>query len=116
MSQVAMCRRCEDEPLVSTFSFYKKEFICLGCGGLYEWLQPRGADETTKLLAKAEARKQEWLSLSDGHLPSGMRLSACEACSTSGDYDHRAHATPAELADNEAATARIERFREEASA
>ncbi len=112
MSKVAMCRSCESEPLVSTFDFYKKEFICLGCGGLYEWLQPRGADETPELLALMEAREAEWETISRGFLPIGAQLEDCAACRTSGDYSHLDHATDEERAEHENASERIKAFRE----
>jgi hypothetical protein len=37
---MAGCHRC-DEPLVLTFEFPKKEFICVECGQLYEYFGPK---------------------------------------------------------------------------
>lgn len=104
MSMVAMCRDCKDEPLVCTFAFYKKEFICLGCGTLYEWLEPKGAPDTKELTAKAKAREEEWEENAGKHLLTvGAKHTDCEKCKTSTDYSHKDHATEEEIAADEKA-------------
>jgi hypothetical protein len=68
---VAMCPRCDDEPLVMTFAFSGHEFICLRCGGLYGFLDPRSGEETPERLEKMEARKAEWLPIGRDLLSGG---------------------------------------------
>jgi len=50
---MAMCPRCR-EVLVSTFERPHKEFLCLGCGEWWEFLQPLPADPTPERLERAE--------------------------------------------------------------
>lgn len=54
---VAMCPRCPDEPLVFTFEMTGAEFTCLGCGGWFGFLDPRAAESTPELDARAAERK-----------------------------------------------------------
>lgn len=108
--KIAMCRSCENEPLVCTFAFYKKEFICMGCGRTYEWLQPASADETPELLALAEKREQEWNTLSGDFLPHGCKVADCDLCRTSDDYQHLDHATDTEKEAHYTAQTRINEF------
>lgn len=42
---MAGCHAC-NEPLVLTFEFPKKEFICVECGRLYEFFGPKPLDWT----------------------------------------------------------------------
>lgn len=99
-----MCR-C-GEPLVSTFAFSKKEFICVRCGSLYELLQPQGADETPELLARMEELRAEWEPIGAALLGGGLMLTSCAECSRTGE-PHLDHATAAEVAAHEAALARV---------
>jgi hypothetical protein len=57
---MAMCRRCDDEPLVMTFEFPGAEFVCMNCKALYGFLDPRPAEETPELRAKYEQRLKEY--------------------------------------------------------
>lgn len=101
-----MCRSCKEEPLVLTLAFRGKEFICLGCGTLYEFFGPRGEQDTPELTEKMDLRKQQWIEITAGHIPHGSSFRDCEKC-TFGEYDHLGHATPQQLADHEAALARM---------
>lgn len=103
MSRVAMCPACGDV-LVCTFVWPGKEFVCMACGRLWEWLQPDGKEPTPELDAKCDARLAEWKELSDGLVPYGMFL---EGCATCHPEPHRLHATEAELVAHEAAAKRI---------
>lgn len=97
MSKVAMCMDCPNEPLISTFAFYKKEFICLRCGSLYEWMQPKAADETPELLTKMKDRETEWEdNVGKFLLTIGAKHTDCELCMTGDDYSHKDHATDEE--------------------
>lgn len=54
---MAMCPSC-GEVLVATFERPKKEFLCLGCGEWWEFLQPRAAEATPERLARAEELRE----------------------------------------------------------
>jgi hypothetical protein len=112
MTKVAMCTVCKNEPLVCTFVFKKKEFICLGCGRTFEFFGPASADETPELLEKMHSREKAWKELSNGYMPVGMvRVDDCEECKQPGrDYSHKDHATEKELEAHEAAKERIDGF------
>jgi ribosomal protein S27AE len=88
--KVALCPRCGDV-LVSTMAWRRKEFVCLSCGSLWEWLQPRAGDETPDHLARIEETKAEWKILSEGLL----------------SEPHLRHASAEEIAAHETAVARI---------
>lgn len=47
----ACCPACA-LPLVSTLEFYKKEWICMNCPRLLEWLEPLGIEATPEVKAK----------------------------------------------------------------
>lgn len=102
MSKVAMCPNCEDEVLVMTFAFNGKEFFCLGCGGDFEFLEPRAADETPELLERLAQRKEEWKPIGTALLTGGARKTDCAICA-SKDEPHLAHATDEEREAHEAA-------------
>lgn len=55
--RVAMCPRCPDEVLVSTFRFAGFEFYCLACDGHFSYVAPRGEAPTPELDARIEAAK-----------------------------------------------------------
>lgn len=103
MTKIATCIVCKDEPLVMTFQFYKKEFICISCGRLYEFFGPSPRDETPELLAKMEERKQEWLDNASGLIIGRFYRDSCEKCSLRGDHYHSKHATEAEWEAHEVA-------------
>lgn len=109
--KIAMCA-C-GEPLVSTFVFYKKEFVCVRCGRTYEFFGPTGADETPKRLERMEENEELWNGIIDGYLTTGMvRFDDCELCRTSGDYSHKDHATEEELEKHARAEQRLNDWRE----
>lgn len=62
--KMAGCPDC-GEPVVATFRFPGKEFICFGCGGPFDFLQPVHIDAAPELVARR------------------------------ADYEHRLTATPA---------------------
>lgn len=103
--KTAMCRLCENEPLVWTRHWRHKEFICLGCGHLYEWLEPKPAESTPEILALSEARDKEWEENAKGLLTPHSWHTDCEKCDRgSGEY-HAQHATEEERAAHEKAVA-----------
>lgn len=107
MSRIATCPSCGDV-LVMTMAWRRKEFVCLGCGSLWEFLEPQPADETPELLALIDVRKAEWATLSDGLLAGGVMLTSCrEAGGRCGTEPHYRHAPAEEIAAHEAAAARI---------
>ena len=101
MSHIAMCSACHEEPLVMTFFFRGKEFICLKCGRLYEFFGPEAANETKTRLAKMESRKAEWAEHAPALICRGMWKKGCEKCQASGREEHWLHATPSEKAVSE---------------
>lgn len=48
---MAGCHTC-NEPLVLTFEFAGKEFICVVCGQLYEYFGPKHLEWTPELQAR----------------------------------------------------------------
>lgn len=112
MARVALCPKCRDV-LVSTFAWCGKEFVCLSCGSLWEWLQPVAGDETPERLARIEESKAEWVQLSEGLISGGAMLGSCrDAGGACAREPHLLHASAEDLAAHEAAVARIgERLR-----
>lgn len=96
MSKIAICSVCK-EPLIFTFFFSKKEFICLNCGRLYEYFGPNGAIETPELLEKMKNLKEEWeRDFTPYLLTGGIMKESCETCRI--NYEpHLHHATDEEL-------------------
>lgn len=70
---VAMCPRCADEVLVSTFNWAHYEFYCLNCKGHFGWLEPRAAEPTPELDQRVEAAeakfKAEFFDPETGRVP-----------------------------------------------
>jgi rubrerythrin len=89
------CPTCS-APVISTFVFPKKEWICLECGWLGEFLQPRHTPPTAELEGRLTALDAEWANHAGDFLVSGSRLRSCPRCSAGEDYDHPAHATDEE--------------------
>lgn len=107
MARVATCPGCGDV-LVMTMAWRGAEFVCLSCGNIWTWIQPRGADETPERITRIEATKAEWRELSAGLLSGGAMLRACaDAGGACRSEPHLAHASDEELAAHEAAVARI---------
>lgn len=58
---MATCPACGlDEPLVMTFEFRGYEFICMNCGGKYDFLEPVPAPDTPELGAKQIERQKQY--------------------------------------------------------
>lgn len=110
MTKIAMCA-C-GEPLVCTFHFYKKEFVCVRCGRTYEFFGPTGADETPERIERMEENEKLWNEIEEGYLVKGMIRRECELCSTSGDYSHKDHASKEDLEKHEAAEKRLVEWKE----
>ena len=56
---MATCPVCK-EPLIATIRFRGKEFICVACKRLWEFLDPLPADATPELEARYKVLKAEW--------------------------------------------------------
>lgn len=56
---MAGCHHC-DEPLVLTFEFPKKEFICVECGALYEFFGPKRLTWTPERQARHDALAERY--------------------------------------------------------
>lgn len=79
-----------------TFHWSGKEFVCLKCGRLYDWLSPERKNETPKRLERMEARKAEWVEHAQDLLTPHAWHKDCEKCDA-GEY-HTLHATEEEWA------------------
>jgi hypothetical protein len=108
MTKVAMCRDC-NEPLVSTFSFSHKEFICVKCGRLFEWLEPMATERTDELDARLAELEAEWRPIGDALLSGGVMLSDCATCTRMRE-PHLTHATDEERAAHEAALEHVKQL------
>lgn len=87
MTMVAMCPNC-NTPLVMTFKYRYKEFICLECRGLFEFLQPIAAEETPALLDKMAQYQADWIA-------EQQLIDTCKALSTpSGLCRDQVHVLP----------------------
>lgn len=53
---LAVCPRCST-PLVSTFEFSKKEWVCLACPAALEWLEARSGKPTPTAMAEYEKHR-----------------------------------------------------------
>lgn len=96
-ARVACCTVCgpEPEPLVMTLKWPRKEFVCLGCGRLFEFFGPRDFPETPELLERMEARKAEFAEHAGAILGDHHWRDGCDKCKVGGEY-HAAHATDEE--------------------
>lgn len=56
---MATCPRC-DEPLIATVKFRGKEFVCVACKALWEFLQPKAVEATPELHARYDELKAQW--------------------------------------------------------
>ncbi len=56
---VATCPMC-GEPLVMTFKFPGKEFVCVECGRLWGFVDPVPKEETPELLTRIAELKAKW--------------------------------------------------------
>jgi hypothetical protein len=93
----AGCTVCKDEPLVMTFQFYKREFICLGCGRTFEFFGPKNLGEGDELQKKSDERTAEWAENAGSKLLVGhVYHEGCETCRPSQDEYHSKHATAEE--------------------
>ena len=56
---MATCPSCK-EPLVMTFKFPGKEFICVKCRKLWGFLDPTPAEATPELIARHDELEVRW--------------------------------------------------------
>ena len=82
-------------PLIGTFLFHYKEFICLEDGRLYEFFGPTTVDTTPELWERFVALEAEFNEIMKDAIISHSRHVDCEQCE--GGEDHIRHATPDEL-------------------
>lgn len=99
----------DGDPLVMTFAFAGYEFICLECGRLYGFLEPRAAEATPQLLDRAEQRKAEFRPLAAAIITAGMYRKDCELC-TAGE-EHAQHVTEDEIHASEDALRKVQMIR-----
>ena len=93
-------------PLIGTFHWRGKEWICLECGLLYEFFGCPSAETTDKLWERFEALRGEWDEWAQKLLTPGAKHEDCPKCwGKDADRQHIDHATAVEKADDAAATA-----------
>lgn len=56
---MATCPEC-GEPLIATFRFPGKEFVCMGCKKLWEFLDPVPEEVTPELTERYGEMKKRW--------------------------------------------------------
>lgn len=102
--KMAMCPSCST-PLVSSMAFAGYEFVCLGCGSRFGWLEPHAVEETPALAERCAALQAEWDEHAGGKLlvVGGWRED-CAKCLERGE-PHDAHATAEEIRRHEEALA-----------
>lgn len=102
-SELSVCR-C-GAPLIATFHWRSKEWVCLECGRLYAFLNTPSAETTDELWARYEALLAEWKEHAPKLLTPGAKHEDCEKCwGPDADSQHIDHATAAERAAHEEAT------------
>lgn len=99
----------DGDPLVMTFAFSGYEFICLRCGRLYGFLEPRAVPATPELEAKIIERRAEFEPFAKAILTPGSYHDGCELC-VAGEQ-HLDHATADEVAASDAALAKVQEIR-----
>lgn len=57
--RIATCPSCS-EPLIGTFKFPGKEFICVVCRMLWGFVEPTPAESTPELLARLDELREQW--------------------------------------------------------
>ena len=93
-------------PLIPTFHWRGKEWVCLECGSLYTFFGPRPIPTTDELWTRYEALLAEWEENAGSKLlTAGARRDGCSKCWGDGSEEHRGHATAEELAAHGEATA-----------
>jgi len=55
----ACCPRC-GEPLVSTFEFRKKEWVCVACPAVWDWLSARAGAVSPEMQARYDEHKKRY--------------------------------------------------------
>lgn len=91
-------------PVIFTFAFRGREFICLDCGRTYEFFGPEKVDSTPELAERHAALKAEWVENAGAQLLcDGGYHADCAKCESRRRGPHRAHATDQEIADDIAA-------------
>lgn len=81
-------------PLVGTFLFRGKEWICLECGNLYEFFGPDRKPYTDELAETQAALRDEFISIAKDMIVPDSRHEGCAKCKKGEDHD--VHATPEE--------------------
>ena len=69
---MATCPNCR-EPLIGTLRFRGKEFVCVGCGRLWGFVDPIPTESTPELEARYRELKAKW-----DKEPTGAALAASE--------------------------------------
>ena len=98
-------------PLVSTFAWPQKEWVCLECGRLYKFFGGYVEEATDELYERWVALDREWGErFAPRLLTRGGLRNDCDRCG-SRQGDHLSHATPEEIAaDKSARTELAERW------
>ena len=87
-------------PLVMTFVFPYKEFICLEDGRLYEFLDPDRVNVTEELWTRFVELEAEFREIMRDAIVKDSRHEGCDKCRRE---DHHLHATPEQQRASDAA-------------
>ena len=102
-SDVAYMPTCCGRACVRTMVFPKAELHCLICGSYFGIFDAPGKIVQTKENSdQREIDQRAFEAISRFCLPTGARLTTCKECELGSDH-HRAHATPDELSQSQAA-------------
>lgn len=93
----ACCPNC-GEPLIPTIAWRKKEFICICCGRLWEFLQPVGK-HGPEIEARYDELKAEWDEHASGIMPDESEFwrRSCDQCNGMPPGGHLTHAAKEEI-------------------
>jgi len=88
---ISVCPYCQNEPLVGTFAFRGKEYICLGCGMTFTFFGPPSHEATKELASKRRDRDEEWDDNGAALMVDDFKRVNCDQCRLA--ERHQDHAT-----------------------
>ncbi len=113
MNKISVCKNC-GKPLIWTFAFAYKEYLCLNCGGREGALGTDEVEETPELKYTLKLYQKMWKLIygSGWFLPrSSYQLSGCKKCKEGNEYcNHNDHLSKKEIVKNKIATEIFEKL------
>lgn len=112
-NKIVVCDHCGN-PMIWTFAFAYKEYLCLNCGDGHGALGTETVDETPELKYKLKIYKKIWTILygSGWFLPrSSYQHSKCRKCKEGNERcNHNDHLSKSEILKNKVATEIFEKL------